>query len=756
MNQADLEGSPERAPSQGKLAKVAQVVSVSPRTWTDDADLEAGAQDAKAKNAKGWPLLLLAYQSVGVIFGGVGTSPLYTFPNVFSRTPMADDVLGATCLMLWTLTIIMVVKYILVVMHANDDGEGGTFAMYSLLCRHANITPYGQTHHTDTNLSRYSMSVRTPRGTKVRKLGLSERWGIRLARALQHRRDLQQALLILVLAGTGMVLGDGVLTPAASVMSAMAGLRVAQPTLSNNVVVGVSCAILVCLFSVQRFGTAKIAQVFSPVLIVFLITNAVVSAYNIAAYMPGVFKCLSPRYGIQFFINNHKSGWIALGGIVLAITGSEAMFADMGHFSHRAITIATFALVYPSLLVIYLGEAAFLATHLDTYAQSYYQAIPKPIFWPMFVIATLAALVGSQSLISSAFSIIRQAGSLHCFPRVKVVHTGTSVEGQIYIPEVNWMLCLLAVAAVLGFRDVNAIGFAFGVTVVAVMLITTVLTVLVMLIVWHTHLAWIVAICGSLFFIEGVYLSSVLFKVPRGGWFPLAMAAVLLFISYVWHWGSANKLAVSQHTQHQLLESLLTLAPEGGSSSGEQPPGSLQSAATGRLVNRSPGLALYYSESLSSLPSSFIKLLRSVSSVHQANIFLTIRQVPMPSVLPSERYLVRNMSLPGFYRVICRFGYRDQVDQGPGFTKELVQKVAEYMRFKALHAKWSAADIYDEPFQLSKDQEKDGQRAGKASHLQSWPVLPHILPTMSEGIEPPQPPAVPLDDVLEVRVMYRA
>ncbi|BDA48595.1 Potassium transporter 23 [Coccomyxa sp. Obi] len=628
-----------------------------------DFDLEANVKEEQLKNSKGWRLWILVYQSIGVVYGGLGTSPLYVYPNIFSSTPAPADVLGTMSLIFWTLTIVVIFKYVSLVLHANDKGEDGVLSEQD-----------------------------PPRPNRGRWLELS--------------KPLQKALLGVVLLGTAFMFCDGILSPAASVVSAMAGVQIINPDLSNDAMAGISCAILLALFSIQRFGTSRLGMVFSPVLLLWFLVNAAIGVYNIARHMPDVFKAISPHYAFMYFLSSGRASWVSLTGIVLCISGSEATYADMGHFSHRAITIGTAGLVYPSLLLIYFGETAYLAKFPESYAQSYYKSIPEPLFWPCFIIAMASALVGSQSLITSAFSVVRQSAVLSCFPPVRVKHTGKKVEGQVYIPEVNWMLCILGIAIVAGFRDITTIGNAFGLVVVMVMVIITILFTVVMLVVWNWHPIPVFGIFAAFFTMEGVYLSAVLYKVPRGGWFPLLVASVVLCIAATWHWGSLLRLRNSRSRSHKLVEELLQEpeAPDTSSSRGTQlvlargdlscPMALDVSVHSGRSISRVPGIAVYLSEHAFGLPSGFVHVLKTVGVVHHTVIFLTVQKVPLPTVPQEQRFVVRQLEMPGFYRVLCRTGYTDTLVKNPAFLDSLLQVILEEARYKALAAKWSAAEIY--------------------------------------------------------------
>ncbi|KAJ7525557.1 hypothetical protein O6H91_17G056600 [Diphasiastrum complanatum] len=402
------------------------------------------------KNGK-WGNLVLAYQTLGVVYGDLGTSPLYVFPTVSISSPQEEDILGILSIIFWSLTLMGLLKYVFIVLQADDHGEGGTFALYSKLCRHAKINV-----NAGQQYSRLDSDMNLPHYDKPKTLRSKTK------QLLETSKAPQNILMFVVMMGTCMVVGDGVLTPAISVLSAIGGIKSEKSAISQTVVIVISSVVLVALFLLQSRGTSKVSFLFSPIMIAWFVTTPMIGAYNIHKYYPGIFKALSPHYIIRFFQRNHKDGWVNLGAIFLCITGAEAMFADLGHFNKQAIQIAFSSMVYPSLIITYAGEAAYLIKHPENLEDAYFKSIPRPIYWPMFIISTLAAIVASQALISATFSIIKQSMALGCFPRVKLIHTSKKDEGQIYSPEINYILMVLCLAIVIGFRNGTQIGNAFG------------------------------------------------------------------------------------------------------------------------------------------------------------------------------------------------------------------------------------------------------------------------------------------------------
>ncbi|KAF0923439.1 hypothetical protein E2562_006339 [Oryza meyeriana var. granulata] len=380
-----------------------------------------------------WQTLLLGYQSLGIVYGDLGTSPLYVFPSVVLPDADATDFLGILSLIIWTLTLMSLVKYALIVLNADDHGEGGTFALYSLLRQHVNFKgsiPVPLTRlASDVHLKFHSKRKGRPS---------------RLQLFLENSPKAQLTLTIIVLIGTCMLIGDGALTPAIS-----------------EHVVALSAVILVLLFLVQRFGTSKVSFSFSPIMLVWFASIAGIGLYNIVKYYPPVVKAFSPHYIYFYFAKNKRVGWEQLDAVILCITGAEAMFADLGHFNKSSIQVAFSTAVFPSLILAYSGQAAYLIKNPGDLSTAFYSSIPGPLFWPMFVVATLAAIVASQSLISASYSIIRQSIALGCFPRTTVTHTSDKYEGQVYYPEVNYFLMLVCLLITIGFQGGPEIGRAF-------------------------------------------------------------------------------------------------------------------------------------------------------------------------------------------------------------------------------------------------------------------------------------------------------
>lgn len=621
-------------------------------------DLESASRHRHFHFLKAYKTTLcLAYQSFGVVYGDISTSPIYVFTSTFSgrlRYHENDDdiILGVLSLVFWTLTLIPLCKYIIIVLGADDNGEGGTFALYSLLCRNSKMSLLNASHVAHEQISAYNRE--TP--TKETKTSL-------LLKDFFEKHQTSRIILLLVaLLGTSMVIGDGVLTPSMSVLSAVSGIHTKVQNLHENYTVFISCVILVGLFALQHYGTHRVGFLFAPILIAWLFCISGVGLYNIIRWNPSVVNALSPYYVYKFFQKAGKDGWRSLGGIVLCTTGAEAMFADLGHFSQFSIRIAFIGVVYPCLVIAYMGEAAYLSKHKIDLQRSFHRAIPEVIFWPVFVIATLATVVGSQAVISATYSIISQCQALRCFPRVKIIHTSSQVHGQIYIPEVNWILMVLCIMVVVGFRETHLIGNAYGLAVITVMFVTTCLMFLVIVTVWKKTVIvalLFVAVFGSL---ELLYFSACLSKVHKGGWLPLLLAFIITSVMSIWHYGTKKKQAYELQNKVG-LERLLSLGPSLG-------------------ITRVPGVGFIYSNVVSGVPPMFAHFVTNFPAFHHVLIFVTIESLTVPKVPSSERFLVGRIGPPEFqlFRCIIRYGYKDAHHDCYDFENQLIMKVAEFLQ----------------------------------------------------------------------------
>ncbi|CAI9752656.1 unnamed protein product [Fraxinus pennsylvanica] len=642
-------------------------------------DIECWSPDNPIKKESWRTVLTLAYQSLGVVYGDLSTSPLFVFRSTFAEdiqhSESNEEIFGVLSFVFWTLTLIPLLKYVFIVLRADDNGEGGTFALYSLLCRHARLSTLPNGQLADEDLYEYK---RDGISSANRGLGL----GLSLRSTLEKHRLLQKMLLALALIGTCMVIGDGVLTPAISVFSAVSGLELVVSKHHHQYIeVPVACIILVFLFYLQHYGTHRIGFLFAPVVIAWLFCISAIGVYNIFHWNPHVYQALSPYYMYKFLKKTQTGGWKSLGGILLCITGSEAMFADLGHFSQMSIKIAFTFVVYPSLILAYMGQAAYLSKHHiieSGYHIGFYESVPEKIRWPVLAIAILAAVVGSQAIITGTFSIIKQCSALGCFPRVRIIHTSSKICGQIYIPEINWTLMLLCLAVTVGFRDTKHISNASGLAVITVMLVTTCLMSLVIVLCWHRSV--FLAVCFILFFgsIEALYFSASLIKFLDGAWVPVALSFIFLIIMYVWHYGTLKKYEFDVQNKVP-INWLLSLGPNLG-------------------IVRVRGIGLIHTELVSGVPAIFSHFLTNLPAFHQVLVFLCVKYVPVPHVRPEERFLVGRIGPKDYrvYRCIARYGYRDIQMDDVMFENDLVCSIAEFIRSEGSECDGRLEDIENE------------------------------------------------------------
>lgn len=632
--------------------------------WELDQKLDENI-DAEAGRVRGMEackeltavtVLRLAFQSLGVVYGDLGTSPLYVFKSTFPQgIDDTEDILGSLSLIIYTLTMIPLIKYVFFVMRANDNGEGGTFALYSLICRHAKVNTIPNQHRTDKQLTTYSQSE--IQGTSV---------AAKVKRWLEGKRYRHNALLILVVLGTCMVIGDGILTPAISVLSSVGGIKVDHPRMSNDVVVVIALVILVGVFSMQRYGTDRVGWLFAPVVLIWFLSIGTIGAYNIYKHNPKVLRAFSPHYIVKFFKRGKKRNWVSLGGIMLSITGTEALFADLGHFSSLSVQIAFTVLVFPCLLLAYTGQAAYLTKHPSDVSEAFYRSIPDCVYWPIFVVATIAAAIASQATISATFSIIKQSVALGFFPMVKVVHTSKQFPGQIYIPEINWILMILCLGITAGFKSTTQIGHAYGIAVVAVMLVTTILMTLIMLIVWRSNIVLVAIFTLTFLFVEMVYFSAVLFKVGQGGWVPLVIAGVFLIVMCVWHYGTVKKYKFEMQCKVPMAW-ILGLGPSLG------------------LV-RVPGIGLVYTDLPRGVPPIFSHFVTHLPAIHSIVVFVCVKYLPVTTVTPEERFYVKRIGPKSLnmFRCAVRYGYTDLHKREDDFENLLIKSLTQYVHQESL------------------------------------------------------------------------
>jgi KUP system potassium uptake protein len=537
-------------------------------------------------------LRALALGAIGVVFGDIGTSPLYTMKETLGThgmTPTPAAVLGVLSLVFWSLIIVVSLKYVTFVMRADNKGEGGIMALMALAQR--------------------SMSG-----------SARARW----------------TLAAFGIFGAALFYGDGVITPAISVLGAVEGLEIAAPGL-DKYVVWIALAILLGMFAVQRHGTHKVGKAFAPVMTVWFLVLALLGARQILAN-PEVLYALNPWHAVRFFIRHGDTSFIALGGVVLALTGAEALYADMGHFGKKPIRVAWFGFVLPALVLNYFGQGALLLNDPLAIESPFYRMVPEAMLYPMIVLATAAAVIASQAVISGAFSMTREAMSLGYSPRMAVVHTSRELSGQIFVPWVNRMLMVLVILAVLFFRSSDNLGAAYGIAVTGTMTMTTLLALVVARKRWHWNWPTLVLVGVLFLIIDLSFFGANLLKVAHGGWFPLVLGVVIFTMMTTWRRG--RELVV-----REIKQSGLALAPF-IENIAEHPP------------LRVPGTAVFLTANQNAVPHALLHNLKHNKVLHERNVLLTVEILETPVAEVSERVQITAMG-SDFHGLELRFGFAE-------------------------------------------------------------------------------------------------
>ncbi|XP_062211707.1 probable potassium transporter 16 isoform X2 [Phragmites australis] len=532
--------------------------------------------------------------------------------------------------------------------------RGGTFALYSLISRYAKVCLIPNQQAEDELVSRHKHHTK-PSATLRRA-----QW---MKNLLETSKAAKISLFLLTILATALAISDCMLTPPISVLAAVNGLKLRAPHLTTDEMVWITVAILVVLFAIQRFGTDKIGYTFAPVVAVWLLLIAGIGIYNTVKYDIGTLKAFNPKYIIDYFRRNKKKGWVSLGEILLCFTGTEALFADLGYFSIRSIQLSfTFGLL-PSVLLTYIGQAAYLREHMNMdISNAFFNSIPSSLFWPTFVLALITSVIGSQAMISCAFATMSHLQALNCFPKVKLLHTSRRYSGQLYSPEVNIFLCISACVVTLSFRTTGFIAKAHEICVVLVMVITTLLMTIVMLLVWKVSIWWIAVFFIVFMSTESIYTSAVLYKFTHGPYVPLAMSAVLMVIMIVWHYVHVKRYkyelehSVTRDEVKDLLEH--------------------------RDLKRVPGLGLFYTELVQGIPPIFPHLIEKIPTIPSVIVFITVKHLPIPHVDVSERFLFRQLEPKEFmvFRCVARYGYRDTLEMANDFVSILVEYLQYYVR----------------------------------------------------------------------------
>ena len=549
--------------------------------------------DVSAQSKK--RLAALALGAIGVVYGDIGTSPLYAIHETFTTPGIgvdATNVLGVLSLIFWSLVMVVSLKYVVFIMRADNKGEGGIMALMALAQRSA-------------------------------RSSARARWWI----------------MVLGLFGASLFYGDGVITPAISVLSAVEGLEVAAPALEPYVV-PITVVIVIVLFWVQSRGTAKVGAVFGPVTCVWFLTIAALGVAAIAR-QPKVLLALNPEYAVDFFIANGRHAFLALGGVVLALTGAEALYADMGHFGKKPIRMAWFGFVSPALVLNYFGQGALLLSDPKAVENPFYLLVPPPLLYPMIALATAATVIASQAVISGAFSMTREAIQLGFSPRMEIHHTSRETAGQIYLPWINRMLMLLVVAAVLGFRSSTHLAAAYGIAVTGTMVITTVLA----LIVARRQWGWsrlLIVVAGIVFIvIDMSFFSANAIKIEHGGWFPLVLGLVIFTLLTTWRRGRELVLREIKQAGLALKPFIESIA--------EHPP------------LRVPGTAVFLTAQLDAVPHALLHNLKHNKVLHERNVMLNVEWLETPTAEDEERIEIQDLGSE-FHKLILRYGFAEDPD----------------------------------------------------------------------------------------------
>jgi len=580
-------GPPEEGPEQTTFDEVSTPGAEAVQARAGDVGTEP----------TGRYLALLSLGALGVVFGDIGTSPLYALrecfhgPHAIALTP--GNIYGVLSLITWSLILVVSIKYLAFVMRADNRGEGGILALLAL--------------------------VLPPRSE-----GASRR---------------RQVLIILGLFGAALLYGDGLITPAITVLSAVEGLDVATPFF-RPYVIPIAVAVLVALFLLQSRGTGAIGRLFGPVMVLWFVVIGVLGALS-AFSAPGIFGALNPWHAVTFFREDGTRGFLVLGAVVLALTGAEALYADMGHFGRRPIRLAWFALALPALVLNYYGQGALLLSQPGTEANPFFHLAPDWAQVPMVVLATAAAVIASQALISGVFSITRQAAQLGYTPRVRIEHTSAREIGQIYVPGLNWVLMFGCIGLVLGFRSSSNLAAAYGVAVTGTMVITTLLFHSVARHRWGwSHLA-AGAVAGVFLIIDLAFFGANVVKVAHGGWFPLVVAALVYLLMSTWKRGRlilAERLAENTLPIQGFISSLM-----------QSPP------------HRVPGTAVFMFGNPGHTPPALLHNLKHNKVLHEQVVLLTVRTGEVPHVPPEERVRVEPLG-HGFHRVFVHYGFMESPD----------------------------------------------------------------------------------------------
>jgi len=532
---------------------------------------------------------VLALSALGIVFGDIGTSPLYTFKTVLGTTDVPSDpatVLGALSLVLWTLFVITTVKYVSFAMRVDNDGEGGILALMALL------------------------------GVKK-----------------QHR----PGIVAVGLFGAALIYGDGAITPAISVLSALEGVNMATPALQPYVVPA-AVVILLALFAIQSRGTAAIGHFFGPVMLIWFVAMAVMGIAGIARH-PMVFAALSPSYGLSYLFSHGMTGFLVLGAVFLCVTGAEALYADMGHFGSRPIKLAWFAIVFPSLILNYAGQAALVLEGAPTDGNIFFRLCPEPLLLPLIGLATIATIIASQSIITGAFSMTRQAIQLGWLPRLYIKQTSSEGYGQIYVGVVNWLLMIVTVGLTIVFGKSDNLAAAYGIAVSATMLMTSALLFIAMRDIWGWSVWAAGFVAGCFLVVDSAFFLANLTKIAEGGYVPLLLALLIYGVMWVWHRGAA---AVSARLREALI-----------------PIDAFLARIKAANIPRVPGTAVFLTRAERDTPPVMIWHVKHNRALHEHVFVLRVEIHSVPWIASGQRMTIDEVA-PNFWRAEAHFGFMER------------------------------------------------------------------------------------------------
>ena len=541
----------------------------------------------------------LAAGAIGIVFGDIGTSPLYAFRETFvGHHPLTLDpehIMGVVSLIFWSMTLVVSVQYVTILMRADNKGQGGSLALVALI-----------------------------------------------SRAIRASRFSWLAVLLGVMA-TALFFGDSMITPAISVLSAVEGLTVVEPGL-QSLVIPIALGLLVLLFMIQSHGTAKIGALFAPVMLIYFTTIAVLGSIQIVGN-PAVLMALNPYYAINFFVTDGLSAFLALGSVVLAVTGSEALFADMGHFGKKPLRIAWFGFAMPALLLNYFGQAAMMmsltpAEAAEVIKNPFFLLAPDMLRLPLVILATMATFIASQAVISGAYSITHQAIQLGFIPRLTIKYTSATEAGQIYIPFINWTLMIAVILLVLTFQSSSNLAAAYGIAVTGAMFIDTCLMAIVIFALWRWKWWYAVPLIALFFVVDGAYFAANLTKVPDGGWFPLLIGAVAFLLLTTWAKG------------RQIMRTNMSEVAM---------PMDIFVKSAANSAARVPGTAIFMASASAGVPSALLHNIKHNKVLHERVVILTVQIEEEPYVETEEHIEVKDLG-NGFYRLILHFGFMQETD----------------------------------------------------------------------------------------------